>query len=84
MKTIKALTIAALIAIPGTLSAQSMAEGYDMLTAALAREFNRLDIEVSGMDRLTLSQISIIRSILASDETASQQKGRIEAIIANN
>ncbi|MEM7644314.1 MAG: hypothetical protein AAF366_17580 [Pseudomonadota bacterium] len=83
-KAIKALTLAAVIALPGALHAQSMGQGYDMLTAALVSDFERLGIEPRGLDSLTLGQLSIIRSILASDATASQQKGRIESIIANN
>ncbi|MEM7488790.1 MAG: hypothetical protein AAF390_06655 [Pseudomonadota bacterium] len=84
MTALKVLAVAALIAAPVTASAQSMAAGYDMLTAALVADFERLDIPVTGLDNLTLGQLSIIRSILASDATASQQKGRIESIIANN
>lgn len=61
-------------------------EGYDMLQAAITSDFERLGIESEGMDMdaLTLGQLAAIKGVLESEDTENQQKGQIEAIIANN
>ncbi len=65
-------------------AAQGMGQGFDMLQSALMSEFERLNIDINGMEGLTLGELAIIKTILDSDEAESQKKGRIEAILQNN
>lgn len=75
---------AALAAFATTASAQAdgtMSEGYDMLTAALANDFERLGIETEGLDNLTLGQIAAIKSIADGGDGDGEKRNRIEAIL---
>ena len=78
---------AALAAFATTASAQAdgtMSEGYDMLTAALSNDFDRIGLSMStdDLDGLTLGQIAAIKSIVdSSDSNDGEKKSRIEAII---
>ena len=74
---------AALAAFATTATAQdgTMSEGYDMLTAALANDFERLNIDTDGLDNLTLGQIAAIKSIADSGDNDGEKRNRIEAIL---
>lgn len=61
----------------------SMGEGFDMLTAALSSDFERLGIPMESLDDLTIGQIAAIKQIIEDDDSGND-KGEIEAIIANN
>ena len=76
-----ALAIALSFAAPAT--AQTMTQGYDMLTAALAGEFDRLGIDQSNLDGLTLGQIAAINSIVNSPNSDAETRSRVEAIISD-
>ncbi|SDZ62997.1 hypothetical protein SAMN05444004_1482 [Jannaschia faecimaris] len=79
-------TVAALTAGSAFADAHSpsMGEGFDMLQTALMSDFERLGIPTDALDDLTLGQVAAIKAVVESDEGDTQQKGRIEAIIANN
>lgn len=81
--------IATVIALAGTSAfadahAPGMGQGFDMLQTALMSDFERLDIPLTELEMLTLGQIAVIKSVVESDDSDGQKKGRIEAIIANN
>ena len=62
----------------------SMSEGYDMLSAALMNDFERLGISMEDtamLDNLTLGQIAAIKSISDSGDDDGEKKNRIEAIL---
>lgn len=61
----------------------TMGEGFDMLTAALEAEFERMGIPMETLDDLTIGQLAAIKAVL-DDGDESNDKGRVEAIIANN
>ena len=63
--------------------APTMGQGFDMLQAGLAADFERMGIEMDTLDDLTLGQLAAIKAIL-EDGDESNDKGRVEAIIANN
>ena len=83
------IAAAALAAFATTASADghttgTMSEGFDMLTAALANDFDRigLSMDADALDGLTLGQIAAIKSIVDSDDSNDgEKKSRIEAII---
>ena len=85
LKTIAAATLITLTA--GTAFADAhaptMGQGFDMLQAGLAADFERMGIEMDTLDDLTLGQLAAIKAIL-EDGDESNDKGRVEAIIANN
>ena len=83
-------TIIAAAALAGTATfahAQTtpseMNAGYDMLTAALMNDFERLGIEDAEMklESLTLGQIAAIKSIADSGEDDGEKRNRINAIV---
>ena len=82
-RTFAAIAAAATMSFGGIAAAQSMGEGYDMLTAALMSDFERLDIPTDTMDNLTIGQLAAIKNVL-EDGDESNDKNQIEAIIANN
>ncbi|MBM2577169.1 hypothetical protein JQC91_12750 [Jannaschia sp. Os4] len=89
-RTLAALTTAATLALaPAAFAdghlAGSMGEGFDMLSAALADDFQRLGIEMDtdGMDALTLGELAAIKNIIESQDGDNQKKGQIEAILAD-
>ncbi|UWQ20893.1 hypothetical protein [Jannaschia sp. W003] len=61
----------------------NMSEGFNMLQTALMADFERMGIPTDTLDDLTLGQIAAIKQIVESEDE-SNQKNRIEAIIANN
>ena len=61
----------------------TMGEGFDMLTAALMADFERMGIPTDVLDDLTVGQLAAIKATL-EDGDESNDKGQIEAIIANN
>ena len=61
----------------------TMGEGFDMLTAALTADFERMGIPTDVLDDLTIGQLAAIKATL-EDGDESNDKGQIEAIIANN
>ena len=69
----------------GGLSSVGMNAGYDMLTAALMNDFERLGIEdaASKLDNLTLGQIAAIKGIADSGDDDGEKRNRINAIISN-
>ena len=78
-------TVAALTAGTAFADAHSptMGEGFDMLQTALMGDFERMGIEIETLDDLTLGQLAAIKAVLEDDDE-SNDKGRVEAIIANN
>ncbi|CTQ50086.1 hypothetical protein [Jannaschia donghaensis] len=85
--TFKMTAAAALIAMSGTAFADAhaptMGQGFDMLQTALMSDFDRMGIPTDTLDDLTLGQLAAIKSVL-EDGDESNDKGRVEAIIANN
>ena len=61
----------------------TMGEGFDMLTAALMADFERMGIPTDVLDDLTIGQLAAIKATL-EDGDESNDKGQVEAIIANN
>jgi len=61
----------------------TMGEGFDMLTTALTADFERMGIAVETLDDLTIGQLAAIKATL-EDGDESNDKGQVEAIIANN
>ena len=59
----------------------TMSEGYDMLTAALANDFERLGLDTAGLDNLTLGQIAAIKQVADSSDSDGEKRNRIEAIV---
>ena len=84
MNRIATLATVALLALPGAASAQSMGQGFDMLTSALVNEFTRMDISLGLLDDATLGELAAVRNVLNSDDSDGQKKGQIEAILKNN
>ena len=62
---------------------ESMGQGFDMLTTALTNDFERMGIEVETLDDLTIGQLAAIKAVLEDDDEGND-KGQVEAIIANN
>ena len=86
-RTITAIATVAALSFGAAASAQTtvtMSEGYDMLQTALMNDFTSLGIDTAELEGLTLGQIAAIKGIVESDESASNKKGEIEAIIAQN
>ncbi len=83
-RTIATAALIAALTVGGVATAQTMGEGYDMLQTALMSDFERMGIPVDTLDNLTLGQIAAIKAVVESSNSESQQKGEIEAIIANN
>jgi len=84
MKLMNAALVATLLATGGMAQAQSMGQGYDMLTTALMNDFERMGISTDTLDNLTLSQVAEIKQVVESDAGDTQKKGRIEAILRDN
>ncbi|MFO6465470.1 hypothetical protein [uncultured Jannaschia sp.] len=61
----------------------TMGEGFNMLQTALMSDFERMGIPTDALNDLTLGQIAAIKEIVEGDGAEAQQKGQIEAIIAN-
>lgn len=79
------LTLAAVVATAGVVHAQSMGEGYDMLTSSLMNDFEVIGVSMDSLDGLTLLQIAEIRAVLEDDEQSTAQKrNRVENIISGN
>ena len=83
-RTLATVAAVAALTFSGAAFAQNMGEGFNMLQAALENDFQRMGIPTDTLDDLTLGQIAAIKSIVESNESDNQMKGRIEAIIANN
>lgn len=87
--TVKALIVAGTLALPmaGPVAAQDTATismGQSMLIGSLMNSLNRMNIDTSNVNSLTLSEIAEIRGILEDDDTPeTQQKKDIEAILEN-
>ncbi|WP_043917891.1 hypothetical protein [Jannaschia aquimarina] len=81
--SLKITSVAALLAVglaPGFAAAQSMSQGYDMLTTALASELDRIGVEYSEEDlsNLSLGQIAALQQSLDSGQSASNTRSQIE------
>ena len=61
----------------------TMGEGFDMLQTALMGDFERMGIATDEVENLTLGQLAAIKAVL-EDGDESNDKGQVEAIIANN
>ena len=86
-RTLTALAAVAAMTIGSAAIAQDMmstGEGYDMLSTAIANDFERLGIPTDTLDDLTLGQIAAIKAVLEEDSTSEEAKNEVEAIIANN
>ncbi|WP_179381581.1 hypothetical protein [Jannaschia marina] len=84
---LKMTAAAALIALTaGAAFADGHAgQGFNMLQTALMSELERIGVDPASMgDDLTLGEIATIKTIVDSEDSDAQKKGRIEAIIANN
>ncbi|PWJ10068.1 hypothetical protein [Jannaschia seohaensis] len=84
MKLMTAALVAGLLTVGGLAQAQSMGQGYDMLTTALMSDFERMGIPTDVLDDLTLAQVAEIKDIVEADDSDNFKKGRIEAIIRDN
>ena len=84
MNRIAMLATVAMLSLPGAASAQSMGEGFNMLTAALVADFSRMGISLALLDDATLGELATVKTILSSDDSDGQKKGRIEAVLRNN
>ena len=85
-RTIAMLATAATVAFAPAAYADahvSMGAGFDMLMTSLAADFERLGIEMESMDDVTVGELAAIKAIIESTESENQQKGRIEAILAD-
>ncbi|MBM2577146.1 hypothetical protein JQC91_12630 [Jannaschia sp. Os4] len=83
MNRIATLATVAMLALPGAASAQSMGQGFDMLTSALVNDFTRMGISLGLLDDVTLGELAAVRNVLNSSESDNQKKGQIEAILAD-
>ena len=84
-RTIATLATVAALGFGGAAVAQTtmtMGEGYDMLQTALMNDFTALGIETTELEGLTLGQIAAIKGIVESEESDSNKKASIDAIIA--
>ncbi len=83
-RTLATIATVAALGFGGAAVAQStpgMGEGYDMLQTALMNDFTALGIATDELEGLTLGQIAAIKGIVEEDDSDSNKKSRIEAII---
>lgn len=86
-RSIKAVLVATTLALPlaAPVVAQdtsTMADGQSMLVDGLENNLQRMCIDTSGINDLTLNQIAEIRGILERDESSDElQRDRIQGIL---
>ena len=83
MKLIKIAAVA-LLPLAGMANAQeadTMGMGLSMLGLSAENAFNRLNIDADP-SQLTVAQLAQIHGILSGDGSPATQRGRIEAIVA--
>ena len=75
-----AMTLSLGAVAPAT--AQSMGEGFNMLTGIIYNEFVQRNIPTDNIRDLSLAQLAQIKGILEGDEPESKKTDRIKAIMA--
>lgn len=86
-RSIKVALVATTLALPlaAPVVAQdmsTMADGQTMLVDGLTNNLERMGIDTSGVNDLTLNEVAEIRGILERDEASDAvQKSRIESIL---
>lgn len=86
MKHLTALVLASGLALSAGSAAQAMTDdemigmGQSMLTGALYNSLQGQGYPTDGIEKLTLSEIVLLRSLLASDDGAATRTGQINLI----
>ncbi len=75
-------TAVALSAAAFAPAAVAMDQELSMLEQAINNSFSQLGIEDVSMGDLTLGQLALVKNVLEGDDTTSNKKRRIEAIIS--
>ncbi len=81
-RTMTALAIAAAAATTGGTAAVAMDMEFNMLTGAVFNELRSRNLPTENIDKLSLSQIAIIKGIVDGDESEGEKTNRIQAILA--
>jgi len=63
-------------------TAQTMGEGFNMLTGIIYNELVQRDIPTDNIRDLSLAQLAQIKAILEGEESESKKTDRIKAIMA--
>ncbi len=86
MKTIAAMTLAVGIALAGTSAAIAMDDneaigmGQSMLTGALYNSLRAGGYPTEGIEKLTLGEVALLRSLFETDMAAAERNGQISLI----
>ena len=57
---------------------------HQMITDAVYNVLDQLNVDTANVGDLTLNQIAQIRAIVGGEESESEKRQRVEAIINNN
>lgn len=80
-RTIAALAAAATLTTAIAPSAFAMGQEFNMLTGALFNTFKARGIPTDGIDRLTLSEIALIKTALESSDSEAEIRSKIMSVL---
>ncbi len=75
-------TVAALTVTGFAPAAVAMEQELTMLEAAINSSFSQLGLEDINMGDLTLGQLALIKNVVESDDSTTEKRRRIEAILS--